>query len=71
METVKVGNSEMRLKSTVRFVESKPLFPEEVKLINFLRGMGYGELTIKVKDGLPVMGHHPVEDIKFTTDDST
>lgn len=61
-------SGEARLKSTVRFVETMPLFPEEVKLIKYCREFGWGEFTLVVKDGIPVMIHKAREDQKLTED---
>ncbi len=39
---------------------------EEKKLLECVRELGFGEITVKVKNGKPVMGHRAVADIKFT-----
>lgn len=58
--------SSQALASNVRFAETMVVFPEERKLVECIRNLGWGEITVKIKDGLPVMGHRPIKDIKFT-----
>lgn len=38
---------------------------KEKKLIDFIRNLGYGEITIKVQDGLPVMVEKAMEKVKL------
>lgn len=67
-QRINKSGGEMKLKGTVRFVETMSVFPEEKRLIEFCRALRWGEVLIKVKNGLPVMGHHVREDVKFTDD---
>lgn len=46
-------------------VKSLALHQKEQKLIEFIRELGYGELTIKVQDGLPVMIERATEKVKL------
>lgn len=43
----------------------KELHEKEEKLIEFIRQLRYGELTIKVQDGLPVMVERATEKVKL------
>lgn len=43
----------------------KKLHEKELKLLAFIRRLGYGELIIKVQDGLPVMIEKSVEKVKL------
>ena len=38
---------------------------KEENLIKFIRQLGYGEVTIKVQDGLPVMIEKVMEKVKL------
>jgi hypothetical protein len=43
------------------------LYPAEIKLINYMRNLGYGTLSqLHVQDGLPVIALQVVEKTKFT-----
>lgn len=46
-------------------VKSLALHQKERKLIEFIRELGYGELTIKVQDGLPVLIERATEKVKL------
>jgi len=47
-------------------VENKQkLHEKEMKLLEFIRNLKYGELTIKVQDGLPVMIEKAMEKMKL------
>jgi len=41
------------------------LHERELKLLEFIRRLGYGEITIKVQDGLPVMIEKTTEKVKL------
>ena len=41
------------------------LHEKEKRLIEFIRRLGYGEVTIKVQDGLPVMVERATEKVKL------
>jgi hypothetical protein len=41
------------------------LHERELKLLEFIRRLGYGEITIKVQDGLPVMVEKAMEKVKL------
>jgi len=41
------------------------LHERELKLLEFIRRLGYGEITIKVQDGLPVMIEKATEKVKL------
>lgn len=43
----------------------KKLREKELKLIKIIRQLGYGELVIKVQDGVPVMVEKSVEKVKL------
>lgn len=45
--------------------ESKQLHEKEKRLIKFIRHLGYGELVIKVQDGLPVMIEKATKKVKL------
>lgn len=45
--------------------EAKNLAIQEEKLLVFIRGLKYGEVTIKVQDGLPVLIERAREKIKL------
>ncbi len=38
----------------------------EKRLIEFTRGLGFGQFECEVKNGQPVMAHKPMQDIKFS-----
>ncbi|WP_158399841.1 YezD family protein [Thermoclostridium stercorarium] len=44
---------------------SRKLHEKELKLLEFIRRLGYGEILIKVQDGLPVMVERATEKIKL------
>jgi len=44
---------------------SKGLHEKEKRLLEFIRRLGYGEILIKVQDGLPVMVERATEKIKL------
>jgi len=41
------------------------LHERELKLLEFIRRLGYGEITIRVQDGLPVMVERVKEKVKL------
>lgn len=41
------------------------LHSNERRLLEFIRNLGYGEVTIKVQDGLPVMVERATEKVKL------
>ena len=41
------------------------LHVKEKRLLEFIRRLGYGELVIKVQDGLPVMVERATEKVKL------
>lgn len=43
----------------------KKLHEKELKLLAFIRRLGYGEIVIKVQDGLPVMVEKMTEKVKL------
>lgn len=43
----------------------KPLHEKEKRLIEFIRQLGYGEIVIKVQDGLPVMVEKATEKVRL------
>lgn len=43
----------------------KPLREKEKRLIEFIRQLGYGEIVIKVQDGLPVMVEKATEKVRL------
>lgn len=45
--------------------EAGKIHEKEKKLIEFIRQLRYGELTIKVQDGLPVMIERTKEKVKL------
>jgi len=45
--------------------EEKELHEKEKRLLEFIRQLGYGEVTIKVQDGLPVMIEKATEKVKL------
>jgi hypothetical protein len=44
---------------------SQKLHEKEKRLLEFIRRLGYGELVIKVQDGLPVMIEKTTEKVKL------
>lgn len=46
-------------------IEQEKLHEKEKRLIEFIRCLKYGELLIKVQDGLPVMVERATEKIKL------
>jgi len=44
---------------------SQKLHEKEKRLLEFIRRLGYGEITIKVQDGLPVMIEKATEKVKL------
>lgn len=45
--------------------DGKKLHDKELKLLAFIRRIGYGEITIKVQDGVPVMIEKATEKVKL------
>lgn len=45
--------------------KAKMLHEKELKLLEFIRKLKYGELVIKVQDGVPVMVEKSVEKVKL------
>jgi len=41
------------------------LHERELKLLEFIRRLGYGEITIRVQDGLPVIIEKATEKVKL------
>ena len=51
---------------TVYITESRQkLHEKEKRLLEFIRRLGYGEITIKVQDGVPVMVEKMTEKVKL------
>jgi len=51
---------------TVCITESRQkLHEKEKRLLEFIRRLGYGEITIRVQDGLPVMIEKATEKVKL------
>lgn len=46
-------------------MEDKELHEKEKRLLEFIRQLGYGEVTIKVQDGLPVMVEEGIKKVKL------
>lgn len=46
-------------------MEKKELHEKEKRLLAFIRQLRYGEITIKVQDGLPVMIEKATEKVKL------
>ena len=46
-------------------MQEKELHEKERRLLEFIRRLGYGELVIKVQDGLPVMIEKATEKVKL------
>ena len=47
-------------------IKDRIVAPEEIALLNFFRDeLRWGECTVKVKDGLPVMVSRAREDVKL------
>ena len=46
--------------------ELRQLYKEDLKLIEIIRSIGYGEITIKIKDKKPVIIEKGVMTIKLT-----
>ena len=44
---------------------SQKLHEKEKRLLEFIRRLGYGEITIKVQDGVPVMVEKMTEKVKL------
>ncbi|WP_083191798.1 DUF2292 domain-containing protein [Thermoclostridium stercorarium] len=44
---------------------SQKLHEKEKRLLEFIRRLGYGEITIRVQDGLPVMVERVKEKVKL------
>lgn len=40
--------------------------PEEQKLLQYIRSLEWGKLTVEVKNKVPVMVHEPLKDVKLT-----
>ena len=45
--------------------KAKRLDDKERRLIEFIRRLGYGEIVIKVQDGLPVLVERVTEKVKL------
>jgi len=45
--------------------KAKRLDDKEKRLIEFIRRLGYGEIVIKVQDGLPVLIERATERVKL------
>lgn len=45
--------------------KAKRLDDKERRLLEFIRQLGYGEVVIKVQDGLPVMVERATEKVKL------
>lgn len=54
---------EERVKYEIR--KGKGLDDKEKRLIEFIRRLGYGEVVIKVQDGLPVLIEKSTEKVKL------
>ena len=46
-------------------MNEKELHEKERRLLEFIRQLGYGEVTIKVQDGLPVLIERATEKVKL------
>ncbi len=44
---------------------NKELHDKEKRLLKFIRQLKYGEITIKIQDGLPVMVEKSTEKVKL------
>ena len=40
----------------------------EIKLLNYIRELEYGEFVVKVRNGLPVMIERPKKNVDLTTE---
>lgn len=60
------GGAEMLSKEKDSIIKNNiELHEKELKLLEFIRRLGYGEILIKVQDGLPVMIERATEKIKL------
>ena len=41
------------------------LFPEDIKLIELMRNISYGEMTVKLKNGRPVIVEKGIQTVKL------
>lgn len=55
----------MQEKQQNRQLEQQKLHEKEKRLLEFIRCLGYGEILIKVQDGLPMMIEKATEKIKL------
>lgn len=46
-------------------MDNKELHDKEKRLLEFIRQLGYGEIVIKVQDGLPIMIEKAMEKVKL------
>ena len=53
----------------VRITCWEQLFPEDIKLIDMIRAIKYGEITIKLRAGRPVIIERGVMTIKLESDE--
>ena len=45
--------------------ELRQLYKEDLKLIEIIRSIGYGEITIKIRQGCPVVVESGIKTIKL------
>ena len=55
----------MEEKTTYVAANRDKLHEKEKRLLEFIRRLGYGEILIKVQDGLPVMIEKTTEKVKL------
>lgn len=48
-----------------RWESIKELHKNEIKLLKFIKEIKYGEITIKIQDGVPVMIEKATEKVKL------
>jgi len=44
------------------------VYPDDIRLLQHLREVKWGEVTVKIKNGRPVMGQRVLEDRKYSDD---
>lgn len=49
-----------------KYLATPKLKKEEIRLIEYIRNLKWGECTVKVKNSVPVMVHSSVKDTKLT-----
>ena len=53
------------MQSPIETQRPQKLHEKELKLLEFIRRLGYGEVLIKVQDGVPVLIERATEKIKL------